>query len=186
MAAAALTLLTVLPAQGQVRFGGDFMMRFYSEEFYHTLDNRPGLDYTRLRARLSMDVPIGKTAGVHTDFVTVSNNPTLPARAIGGSGQLSYGISQIYGETVTPRVPMWDLTRVRVGRQHYSLGEGLTLGDSYYQLNQYDAARVDLLRGRWTLGLFGSITRQETHRGRVLSEARQRPALRGQGGERAP
>jgi hypothetical protein len=161
MAAATLGLLVALPAQGQVRFGGDFMMRFYNEKFDNTMDNREGLNYTRVRARLSMDAPIGKTAGVHTDFVTVSSNPTLPARAIGGLGPLSYGISQIYGDMVTPNVPMWDLTRIRVGRQHYSLGDGLTLGDSYYQLNQYDAGRVDLMRGSWTLGLFGSITRQE-------------------------
>lgn len=163
--AAALTLLAALPAQGQVRFGGDLMMRYYLESFSKTLDNRKPLNYTRLRARLSMDVPIGKTAGVHTDFVTVSNNPTLPARAIGGLGPLSYDISQIYGEFVTPRLPLWDLARVRVGRQHYSLGDGLTLGDSYYQLNQYDAARLDLSRGRWTLGLFGSITGSEISEG---------------------
>lgn len=159
--AAALVFLVVRPAQGQVRFGGDFMMRHYLEKFENTLDHRPGLSYTRLRARLSMDAPIGKTAGVHTDFVTVSSNPALPARAIGGLGPLSYGISQIYGDLVTSRLPIWDLTRIRVGRQHYDLGDGLTLGDSYYQLNQYDAARVDLMRGPWTLGLFGSITRQE-------------------------
>jgi hypothetical protein len=163
--ATVVTLLAASQAYGQVRVGGDFMMRFYTEKFYNTLDDREGLNYMRLRARLSMDAPIGEIASFHTDFVTLSANPVFPTRALGGSGSLDYGISQVYGDIVTPEVPMWDLARFRVGRQHYSLGEGLTLGDSYYQIDNYDALRIDLSRGNWTLGLFGSITGQEISSG---------------------
>ena len=170
MAAVVFTLLAAFPAYGQVRFGGDFMMRFYTEKFYNTLDNREDLNYTRLRGRLSMDVPVGPSAAVHSDFVTVSANPVFPTRAIGGLGSLAYDISQLYGEYITPDVPACDLARFRVGRQHYNLGEGLTLGDSYYQIDNYDALRVDLSRGDWTLGLFGSITKQTVSEGGYYPE----------------
>jgi hypothetical protein len=170
MIATAVILLWAPAAYGQVRFGGDFMMRFYTEKFYDTMDDRGGLNYMRLRGRLSMHAPIGKIAAFHTDFVTVSGNPVFPTRAIGGLGSLRYSISQIYGEIITPDVPMWDLTRFRVGRQHYQLGEGLTLGDSYYMTDNYDAMRIDLTRGNWTLGLFGSITGQEISEGGYYPE----------------
>ena len=37
----------------------------------------------------------------------------------------------------------------------------MTLGDSYYQTDEYDGVRADLMVGRFTLGLLGSTTVQE-------------------------
>jgi hypothetical protein len=37
----------------------------------------------------------------------------------------------------------------------------LTLGDSYYMLDNYDGVRLDFSYRLWTLGLFGAITKQE-------------------------
>jgi hypothetical protein len=108
-----------------------------------------------------MDVPIGEMGLFHADFVTIGENPVFETRALGGSGSLVYGIVQLYVEAVTPDVPWFDLARLRVGRQHYELGQGLTLGDSYYMTDNYDGVRVDLMRGLWTLGFMGAITGQE-------------------------
>jgi len=165
IALALLALPGILPAYGQVQVGGDFMVRVYSLKYFDTRDNRDDLNYLRLAGKLHVDAPIGDVASVHTDFVTISENPVFRTRAIGGSGSLLYGIAQIYGEVLTPDVPLVDLARLRVGRQHYMLGQGLTLGSSYYMTDNYDGLRVDLSRGLWTFGYMGAVTAQEVSEG---------------------
>lgn len=163
--AVVLTLLCAPLVQAQVQVGGDFMMRHYWEKPIGTLDDRADLNYARMLGRIYLDTSIGELASFHTDFVTISENPVFPPRAFSGTGELYFGISQIYGEIITPAVPLADLSRFRVGRQHYELGQGLTLGDSYYMTNNYDGARADFTRGNWTLGLMGAITAQELTEG---------------------
>jgi len=158
---ALLMLLAAPQVQAQMELGGDFLVRTYWEKFMDTRDNRENLNYTRFLGRLYLDVPVGDNASFHTDLVTISENPVFPPRSIAGTGSLYYGISQIYGEITTPRVPLFDLSRFRVGRQHYKLGQGLTLGDSYYMTDHYDGIRGDFSRGPWTLGLMGAVTSQE-------------------------
>ena len=165
-----LTLLAVPQIRAQVQIGGDFMMRSYSERFSDTLDDRDNLNYMRYLGRIYLDSQVGENASFRTDLVTISGNPVYPARTIAGTGKIYYGISQIYGEFITPKVPLADLTRFRFGRQHYEIGQGLTLGDSYYQTDRYDGMRMDLSRGQLTLGMFGAITGQELTEGGFYPE----------------
>jgi hypothetical protein len=137
------------------------MVRFYSEKFFDTMDDRADLNFMRLLGRLYLDAQITDIASFHADLVSIGQNPVFPPRVIGGTGSTSFGLTQIYGEIITPHIPLFDLTRFRFGRQHYKLGQGLTLGDSYYMTDNYDGLRVDLSRGRWTIGLLGAITGQD-------------------------
>jgi len=160
-----MLLLGVPQTQAQVQIGGDFMMRAYWENFWDTRDNRESVQYSRILGRLYLDTNIGEYGAFRTDLVTISENPVFPSRTISGTGEISYGISQIYGEIMTPHLPGLDLARLRFGRQHFKLGQGLTLGDSYYQIDEYDGVRADLMFGRFTLGLLGATTFQEIARG---------------------
>jgi hypothetical protein len=156
-----LALFTISQAYGQVQIGGDFRVRVYNEDFSDTRDNRATLNSIGFLARLNLDAPVTEIGLFHVDLVTIGENPVFPTRSFAGLGSMRYAISQIYGEVTTPGVPLVDLFRLRIGRQHYRLGQGLTLGDSYYMTEQYDGVRLDMMRGRWTLGLMGAITRQE-------------------------
>jgi hypothetical protein len=157
----AFLLLGAPQAGAQVQIGGDFLMRTYWENFWDTRDNRDGGQYSRMLGRLYLDTNIGQYGAFHTDLVTISENPVFPSRTISGTGELYYGISQIYGEIMTPNLPGFDLARLRFGRQHFKLGQGLTLGDSYYQIEDYDGVRGDLMFGRFSLGLLAATTSQE-------------------------
>jgi hypothetical protein len=162
---AALAIMVVLLADsqvnGQVQIGGNFLVRAYAEKYFDTRDDRGELTYMRLLGRLNMDAPITDIGKFHADLVTVSDNPVFPSRSIAGTGALRLGLSQIYGEVSTGEIPWFDAVRLRVGRQHYRLGEGLTLGESYYMLDKYDGVRVDMSHSKWSFGLFGAITEQE-------------------------
>ena len=166
----ALALLAVPCARAQVQIGGDFLVRSYMEQYSDTRDDRDDLTYTRYLGRLYAYSPLGEYGSFHSDFITTSENPVFPTRSIAGSGRMEFGISQIYGEMVTPNVPWADMSRFRIGRQHYELGEGLTLGDSYYMANGYDGLRADFARGPWTLGLLASVTNQEITEGGYLAK----------------
>ena len=162
-------LLGAPTSRAQVQIGGDFMMRQYWEKSWNTLDDREDLYTSRMLGRLYLDTSIGRHGAFHTDLVTIGENPVFSTRNISGTGEMRYGIGQIYGDMMTPDLPGFDLARLRFGRQHYKLGEGLTLGDSYYQLDGYDGVRVDLMTGKWTFGLMGSITGAEVSSGGYYS-----------------
>jgi hypothetical protein len=158
---AAGVLLAAPAARAQVQVSGNFMTRNYWEFTSGDRDNRENLEYMRFLGQLTALAPIGKNARFRTDLVTISPDAVYPTRILAGTGDVQLGISQIYGEFTEPDFLVFDMARVRFGRQHYELGNGLTMGESYYQIEQYDGVRVDLARRNWTLGLFGAITGQE-------------------------
>lgn len=159
LAAAALGV-GALPAAAQVQFGGDFMMRSYAERFWDARDDREDLNYMRFLGRIYMHAPVSRDASLRTDFVTLSDNPVFPARSIAGTGTLRYSIAQIYADLMAPGFLVFDLARFRFGRQQFQIGEGLTLGESYYLTDGWDGARGDFSYRLWTLTLFGAITGQ--------------------------
>lgn len=165
-----LALLAASQVRAQVQVGGDFMARSYLEQYSNTLDDRPDLTYMRYLGRLYLYSPLGEYGSFHSDFVTIGENPVFPTRTIAGSGEMYYGISQIYGEILTPHMPWADMARFRFGRQHYELGSGLTMGDSYYLIDGYDGVRADLARGPWTVGLMAAITAQDITAGGFAAE----------------
>lgn len=157
---AAAASLTASGVRAQMQISGDFMTRNYWEMFSDDRDDRENLEYMRFLGRMTAVAPIGRDARFRTDLVTISDNPVYPSRSLAGTGGIRFGISQIYGEFMQPDFLFFDLARFRFGRQHYELGNGLTMGESYYQLEDYDGVRADFARRNWTLGLFGAITEQ--------------------------
>lgn len=158
---AAAALLTAPEVRAQIQVSGDFRTRNYWELTSGDRDNRDNMEYMRFLGQMTALAPIGKNARFRTDLVTISDNPVYPSRSLAGTGGLRFGISQIYGEFMEPDFLAFDLARFRFGRQHYELGNGLTMGDDYYQIEEYDGIRADFVRQNWTLGLFGAITEQK-------------------------
>lgn len=148
------------PTAAQVQVGGDYMVRAYAERFSNSMDDRGDENYMRFLGRIYMHAPVADNASLRTDFVTLSENPEFPTRSIAGTGAMRYGISQIYGEVMTPDFLVFDLARFRIGRQQYGIGEGLSLGESYYLADKFDGLRCDFSYRNWTFGLFGAITAQ--------------------------
>lgn len=157
---AATLSLVATGALAQMQLSGDFMTRHYWESFSGDRDNRDNLEYMRFMGQLTALAPIGANARFRTDLVTIGDNPVYPSRSLGGLGAIRFGISQVYGEFTQPNFLSFDMARVRFGRQHYELGSGLTLGESYYQIDNYDGVRADFARGAWSLGVFGAVTKQ--------------------------
>ena len=159
----ALFALNWIPreASAQVTVEGDFRLRWYSDRFSEAMDNRGDENYLRYLGRLRARAPINTKAHFYTELITwTQNNPTSPVRNIAGTGVTQYGISQIFAELVQPDLLVFDLVRVRVGRQQFPIGKGLSQGESYYFFDKFDGARLDLAYGDNTLSLFGAITGQ--------------------------
>ncbi len=159
LVAAALSLAATA-ARAQFQLSGDFMTRNYWESFSGDRDNRENLEYMRFMGQLTALAPLGTNGKFRTDLVTISDNPVYPSRSLAGLGGIRFGLSQIYGEFTQPEFLGFDMARVRFGRQHYELGNGLVLGESYYQLEDYDGIRADFARDALTVGVFGAITQQ--------------------------
>lgn len=152
--------LTTL-AYAQFDIEGDFRMRAYNDNFLNTRDNRESENYMRFLARIRAKLPVNSFTTFYTELITFTdNNPTSPVRNIAGTGKMYYGISKIFAEIVQPNFLFFDLLRVRVGRQQFRIGNGLSLGESYYYVDKFDGGRFDLSYNKFNLSLFGAITGQ--------------------------
>ncbi|HOP08375.1 MAG TPA: hypothetical protein PLF13_13935 [candidate division Zixibacteria bacterium] len=145
----------------QINVEGDFRVRYYSDHFSETLDNRGTENYMRYLARIRGRGQINSKAQFYVELINwTENNPTSPVRNIAGTGKMEYGISQVFAEIREPNFLVFDLARLRVGRQQFPIGDGLTQGSSYYFYDMFDGVRVDLSYKLSTLSLFGAITGQ--------------------------
>ncbi len=155
--------LAVLPTLGyaQISFEGDFRMRWYSDTFSEAMDNRDKENYFRYASHLRMKAPISKNIKFQSEaLIFMDNNPTSPVRNIAGTGKMYYGVTKIFADVVQPDFMFFDVARLRVGRQDFSIGKGLSLGDSYYLIDGFDGVRVDLSFGVFTLSSLAAITEQ--------------------------
>ena len=160
--AALFTGLTILHEQvtAQISFGGDLRLRVLHDEFSESLDDRDALTYMRYLGRINASANVSGNTRFYSEFTTITDNDEVPVRGIAGSGQLMYGLSQIYAETVYSDVGFIDLMRFRIGRQQFPIGGGLSQGESAYFINLFDGVRSDLSTGRFRLSLMGAVTRQ--------------------------
>ncbi len=143
----------------QLNVDGEFRVRWYGDSFSDTRDSRGPENYMRYDARIHAKSKIGDRALFSTEVVAVSDNPQVPTRNIAGTGLMRYGISELYGEISQPNFLVFDILRLRAGRQQFPLGNGLSLGESYNP-SRFDGARIDLAKGNVSLSLFGAITGQ--------------------------
>jgi len=156
-------LLMMLPdtSFGQMNLDGDFRMRWYNDSFNETRDNRDKENYVRYLGRLRGNIRSTKNITFNTELVTTIESPnSYSGRNIAGTGKLEFRIGQIYGEFTESKVLFLDVVRVRLGRQPFGMGSGLSFGESYYFAEKFDGARVDAAYKNYTLTLFGAITGQ--------------------------
>lgn len=146
--------------KAQFNLEGDFQIRWYTDSFYDTRDERGKENYMRYLSRLMGTVRAGKNITFNTQISTIIQNEIVNARNIAGTGQMRYAISQLYAELSESNFLIFDIVRLRAGRQAFGLGSGLTWGESYYYLDKFDGARLDLAYEDYALTLFGAITGQ--------------------------
>jgi len=145
----------------QMNFDGDFRFRWYNDKFTETMDGRDRENYIRYLGRIRANIRSTSNITFNTEVTTVVESPnTVSARNIAGSGKLNFKISKIYAELTESNLLYMDVVRVRVGRQPFGMGSGLSFGESYYFLEKFDGVRVDAAYKNYSLTLFGAITGQ--------------------------
>jgi hypothetical protein len=123
------------------------------------MDNRGTEDYIRYLARIRAKWDASAHASLYTELITFTeSNPLTPVRGIAGTGEIYFGISQIFGQLMYPDVLFFDVVRFRAGRQQFPIGKGLSLGESFYFTDKFDGARLDLSYRTYNLSLLGAIT----------------------------
>lgn len=146
--------------KAQMNIEGDFQMRWYTDSFSETRDNRNRENYTRYLSRLRGSVRASRNITFHTQLSSIIYNETQSARNIGGTGKMQYVINQLYSELSESNVLFFDVLRLRAGRQAFGIGNGLSWGESYYYTDKFDGFRADAALYDFTLSLFGAITGQ--------------------------
>ncbi len=155
-----ILMLFAQHSSAQINVEGDFRMRWYSDSFGWARDNRGQENYMRYLGRLRAKAKVTSNTSFNTELITLIDSPGQPVRNIAGTGPMRFGVSQIYAEMSEPDVLIFDLARIRVGRQQFPIGNGLSFGDSYYYLDKFDGGRLDLAYFPVTVSLFGAITAQ--------------------------
>ncbi len=136
-------------------------MRWYKDQFREALDNRSTENYMRYLARVHSKIQVNPQVNVYIELLSFTeNNPISPVRNIAGTGKMTFGISHLFSEFIQPDFLFFDVLRLRVGRQQFPIGKGLSLGESYYFVDKFDGARIDLAFKEFNLSLFGAITGQ--------------------------
>ena len=153
-------LFLPIPTKAQFNIEGDFRVRWYTDRFHEARDNRGDETYMRYYGRLKGNVKASKNISFTTELLTIIQNQNNTVRNIVGTGPMSYTVSQIYAELAQPNFSIFDVARIRVGRQPFGMGSGLSFGESYYFRDKFDGARIDLAYSPFTLTLFGAITGQ--------------------------
>lgn len=148
-------------SKAQVSFEGDFRLRAYNDRFSNDLDNRGDENYMRYLGRLRAKIQADPKVNIFSELTTwTENNEVTPVRNIAATGRMNFGVSQLFAEFVQPRFLVFDVVRVRAGRQQFPIGNGLTQGESYYFFDKFDALRFDLAYKEYALSVFGAITAQ--------------------------
>jgi len=155
-----LSGLINVPIKAQFSVDGDFKVRWYSDSFTQTLDSRDKENYMRYLGRIRTNFKVSSDISFHSELTTIFENNSNSVRNIVGTGNMYYTITQLFAELSTQDFLGLDLVRLRAGRQPFSVGSGLSFGESYYYLNKFDGARVDAAYAGFTFTLFGAITEQ--------------------------
>ncbi len=147
----------------QVNFEGDFRARWYSDSFSKTLDQRAHENYMNYLSRIRANATIERGTSFFAEVISLSDRrieSNLGGTNLAGTGVMRLGLTRLYADMNRTDLPFFDLARFRIGRQQFPIGKGLSLGESYYFLDKFDGARVDLLYKSVTLSFFGAITGQ--------------------------
>lgn len=156
--------------KAQMNIEGDFQVRWYSDSFQDTRDNRGKENYMRYLGRVRNLFKVSDEVTFNSELTTVIQNRVPTVRNIVGTGNMQYSITQMYAEVTKPNFLIFDVMRLRAGRQPFGVGSGLSFGESYYYLNKFDGARVDLAYGDIALTLFGAITGQNLSESGIYPE----------------
>jgi hypothetical protein len=166
-----LFILSFFDSFAQMNFEGNFMFRWYSDRFTETMDNRGNENYIRSLGKIRGNIRSTRNITFNTEVITIVESPNaLSARNIMGSGKLNFSISKIYAELIQENFLYMDIVRVRLGRQPFKIGSGLSFGESYYFLEKFDGARVDAAYKNFSISLFGAITGQNLSQSGLSAE----------------
>lgn len=156
-----ICLVTLAGSVSAQDLEADFRLRFYNDKFLNTRDNRGAETYIRHLGRIRAKWYVNPHTSFYNEVISFTEaNPLTPVRGIAGTGKMTYGISQIFAQVQYPDVLFFDLARVRVGRQQFPIGKGLSFGESYYFVDKFDGVRFDLSMYSFNLSMFGAITGQ--------------------------
>jgi hypothetical protein len=155
-----LLLTIAVPLLAQFNVEGDFRVRWYSDSFPETRDKRDHENYMRYLSRLRAKTRVGQNTTFNAELVSLIDNPGQPVRNIAGTGPMRFGVSQLYADYTEQNFLIFDVARFRVGRQQFPIGNGLSMGESYYYYDKFDGGRLDLAYNPFTLSLFGAVTGQ--------------------------
>lgn len=147
----------------QVNIEGDFRARWYSDSFTKTLDQRAHENYMNYLSRLRVNATVERGTSFHAEVISLSDRrieTNIGGTSLAGTGAMRLGLTRLYADMNRTDLPFFDLTRFRIGRQQFPIGNGLSLGESFYFLDKFDGARADLLYKSVTLSIFGAITGQ--------------------------
>jgi hypothetical protein len=158
----ALTIVAQqLPAQLNVE--GDFRIRWVSDNFTKALDDRAHENYISYLSRIRATGKVGRGTSFHTEVINMSDKrveSNIGGTGLAGTGFLRWSISTIYAQLTEPNFLIFDVVRFRAGRQQFPIGNGLSLGESWYYIDKFDGGRIDLAYKILNLSLFGAITGQ--------------------------
>ncbi len=145
----------------QFDVGGDFRLRWYTDAYTQTRDDRPKVNYSRMLARINTSYKVSDLAHLNIEVMNLADTSTSAARGISGTGPIHFGVTQLYAEITKADFMGLDLIRFRGGRQQFSVGNGLSFGESYYYYDKFDGARLDVSYDPISLTLFGAIYGQD-------------------------
>ena len=165
-------LITVVSKSlsAQLKLSGDFKLRWVSDSFKDAIDDRDKENYMRFLGQIRGKFEAAKDVTINTEVTTMIINGSNTVRNIIGTGNMQYLVSKFYAQIDRKNLLFLDKFRLRVGRQPFELGKGLTFGDSYYFMNKFDGGRVDLTYNNYTLTLFGAITGQNVSDNQLYPE----------------
>ncbi len=141
----------------QFDVGGEFRLRYYNDIYSQLQTDKKAVSYTRMLARINTSYKASDMVTFNAEVMNLADTSTSPARGISGTGPIHFGVSQLYAELKQYDFYGFDIVRLRAGRQQFSIGDGLSFGESYYYYDKFDGGRLDVSYDPFTLTLFGAI-----------------------------
>lgn len=157
------SLIGAQKLSAQLNIDGDFRVRWVSDNFTKALDNRAHENYMTYLSRIRATGRVGRGTSFHTEVINMSDrraDANVGGTGLAGTGFWRWTINKIYGELTQPNFLIFDVVRFRLGRQQFPIGNGLSLGESWYYIDKFDGGRVDFAYKIMNLSLFGAITGQ--------------------------
>jgi len=153
----------------QFDVGGEFRLRYYDDIYSQLQTDKKAVSYTRMLARINTSYKASDMVSFNAEVMNLADTSTSPARGISGTGPIHFGVSQLYAELKQYDFYGFDIVRLRAGRQQFSIGDGLSFGESYYYYDKFDGGRLDVSYDSVYLDLVWGNLRTEPQHKRIMA-----------------